>query len=147
MRRLRIAVVVIGLSVLVACSMWGRQKKDWSGATSGEQLERLWWNDIKDQRFDTLEQHVAASFVGMTPEAVLDRARLVQYWRQLAISDFTLGDFVTQSNGADLTVAYRASFHGAQSTAAVRWRVLSVWQQTRHGWILTAQSVTPDANN
>ncbi len=145
MRQAQIAVVVVCLGVLAGCTMWGRQKKDWSGATSGEQLERLWWQNVKSKHFEELERRVAASFLGTNAEAVLDRAALMQHWRQLAVADYTLGDFVSQANGADLNVAYRASFYGVQGDEPARWRMLSVWQETRYGWVLTAQSITPDA--
>ncbi len=144
MRRLQIAVVMMCLGLLAGCTMWGKQQKGWSGATSGEQLERLWWEDVKSQRFEDLERHIAASFVGMAPDATLDRAGLIQRWRQLSVTDYSLGDFVTQLNGDDLTLSYRANFSGAQGTN--RWRVLSVWQHTPHGWILIAQSFGPDTS-
>ncbi len=146
MQRVHIAIVLACLGVLAGCSLWGRQKKDWSGATSGEQLERLWWDDAKSQRFDDLERHTATTVLGVTSDSALDRAGLMQYWRQLAVTDYVLGDFITQANGGDLDVAYRVTFRGRAGAEPVRWRVLSVWQGTRHGWILTAQSLTPDTS-
>ncbi len=145
MRKLDFVTLVVAvLAMVTGCTMWGRQKKDWAGATSGEQFERLWWEGVKHQRFDHLERRTAATFLGVTPEGTLSRAGLIQHLRDNPVTDYTLGDFVTQSNGSDLTVAYVASFKASLPGRPSRIRFLSVWQETKDGWILTAQSATPE---
>lgn len=145
--RVPLAAVILCLVLLPACSMWEKQPNTWTGATAGEQLDRLWWQDVKAQRFDQLARHVSATFMGVTANAQLDRAGLLQYLRELQVTDYTLGDFVTQSNGADLMVSYRATFNAIRGTQSVQMtaRYLSIWQHTRDGWILTAQTVIPTA--
>jgi hypothetical protein len=146
--RVRAIAVVTVLSVLSACTMWKNQQKSWSAATGGEQFERLFWQDWQAKRFNQLEQHVSATFLGTTPEGTRDRAALLQYLRDLNLADYTLGDFVTQPNGTDLVVSYRAACNGTLRGQAVslKVRILTVWQQTKSAWVLTAQSVTPDTS-
>ncbi len=125
--------------------MW-KQQKGWSGATGGEQLERLWWHELQAGRFNELERHMAATLMVVMPDAVRDRAAMLQHFRELEIKDYTLGDFITQPNGPDLAVAYRATVNGRLRGQPIQWhlRYLSVWQQTRNGWLLSAQSASPD---
>ncbi len=141
----RFLAALICVSAVVGCTMWSKQS-GWSGATGGEQMERLWWRDVQAGRFNDVEKHMAASLVVVMPAAVRDRAAMLQHLKELEIRDYSLGDFVTQPNGPDLTVAYRATVNGKQGGQPVQLhlRYLSVWQQTRHGWLLTAQSITPD---
>lgn len=141
----RFLAVVVCLATLAGCTMW-KQQKGWSGATGGEQLERLWWHDVQAGRLNELEKHMAATLVVVMPDAVRDRAGLLQHFRELEVKDYSLGDFVTQVNGVDLVVAYRATLNGklGGQPVQVRLRCLSVWQETKDGWLLTAQSVAPD---
>ncbi len=109
-------------------------------------MERLWWRDLQAGRLNEVEKHMAATLVVVMPDGVRDRAAMLQHFRELQIKDYSLGDFITQPNGPDLMVAYRASFDGSLRGQPVqlRLRFLSVWQETRNGWVLAAQSVNPD---
>ncbi len=142
----RVLLVILWLATLTACNMWKEPKKGWAGATGGEQFERLWWQDLQTRRFDELAKRIAATFVGVTPDATLDRDGLMQHFRQLEITAYTLGEFVTQPNGPDLTVSYRAAVKGKLGDRVFeqRLRYLGVWQETRDGWVRTALSVTPE---
>ncbi len=150
--RVRLAILTVCLGLLTACTMWRQHSHPgWKSATSGEQFERLMWQDWKAKRYDVLAQHVSATFLGTTPEGTRDRDALLQYFREFNLENYALGDFVTQPNGPDLVVSYRAVFNGISrsdaapgETANLKLRVLSVWQQTKSGWVLIAQSVKPD---
>ncbi len=145
--RVRVAILTVCLGLLTGCTMWRQHSNPgWSSATSGEQFVSLWWADIKAKRIAELGRHMATTYLGTSPTGVFDRAAALQRFSQLELEDYTLGDFVTQANGADLVVTYRAAFNGTLAGQPIQMsaRVLSVWQQTKSGWVLVAESVTPD---
>ncbi len=143
--RKRIVTVAICLGLLSGCTAW-KKKGGWSGATGGEEFVRLWWADVKAKRTSELEKRMAATYLGVSPQGVVDRAGALQHLGEMELQEYSLGDFVTQANGDDLVVAYRATFNGsiAGRPLQVSGRYLSVWQPTKHGWLLIAESATPE---
>src|SRR5512144_1058765 len=123
----RIAALLIFVGVLSGCTMW-KHRSGWSGATGGEQFVRLWWADVQAKRTAELEKRMAATYMGVSPRGVVDRAAALQHLSQMELKEYTLGDFVTQANGPDLVVTYRGTFSGAAGQMSARF--VSVWQET-----------------
>jgi hypothetical protein len=70
----------------------------------------------------------------------------VDYLKSLSLADYTLGDFNTTSNGADLVVTYTARVSGTskgQPLPAEPIRMMTVWQQVTKNWVAIAHSETP----
>ena len=125
--------------------MW-KQKGGWAGATGGEQFVRLWWADIKAQRLRDLEKRMAATYLAVSPRGAFDRAAALQQFTALDLQDYALGDFVTQMDGPDLVVAYRATYtvKRAGQKVQVKARCLSIWQWTKECWVVIVESAMPD---
>lgn len=113
----------------------------WKGATGAEQYERLMWKAIRDKDWKELEYHLAPAFVGVNANGqTFDRTGWVEYWKTAPVNDYSLGEVSVQPNGHDMTVTYVLHLSGGGSTGL---RVVSVWQQVKSGWILTATTHTP----
>ena len=121
------------------------KRATWSNATGAEQYERLMWQSIRDKNWNQYSRRLAPTFVGVAADGrVFDRQGWVDYWKARAIKDFSLGDVQVQPEGPDMVVTYVLHLEetsGSASSAGVR--VVSVWQQVKSGWMLTASSMTP----
>lgn len=118
----------------------------WSNATGAEQHERLMWQAIRNKDWTNFERRLAPAFVGVDSSGkTFDRAAWVERWKQAAVSDYSLGEVAVQPGGPDLVVTYLVTLGSGQanSSAATRLRVVSVWQQVKSRLILTACSMTP----
>ena len=96
------------------------------------------WQAIRDHEWTVFQAHLAPIFVGVNASGKLfDRDQWVAYWRNASLKDFSLGEVTVQPQGPDMIVSYL--FHSDRGA----WRVVSVWQQVKKGWILTTTSITP----
>jgi hypothetical protein len=137
---------VVAILFLSGCTI-GREPKHptWTTATGAEQYERLMWRAIRDKDWDGVDYHLAPTFVGVSPTGQsLDRAAWIQYWKASPVKEFALAEVAVQPNGVDMTVSYVMHLDNGHHSGL---RVLSVWQQVKKGWILTATSMTPLAPN
>jgi hypothetical protein len=137
---------VVLLTSLSGCTIGGQAKHStWTTATGAEQYERLMWRAIRDKDWDGVGNHLAPTFVGVTPSGQsLNAAGWIQYWKSGPVADFALAEVSVQPNGSDMTVSYVLHLVDHQGPGL---RVLSVWQEVKKGWILTATSLTPLAPN
>lgn len=121
----------------------------WKNATGAEQHERLMWQAIRDKDWNDVEYHLAPTFVGVNASGqALDRAAWVSYWKSMQIKEFSIAEIAVQPAGTHMVVTY--VFHaganqGAATALGAGLRVVSVWQQVKHGWILTTTAMTPIA--
>jgi hypothetical protein len=136
---------VVMVLFLLGCT--GEPKRPtWKNATGAEQYERLMWQSIRDKDWKEVEYRLAPTFVGVTAAGqALDRTAWLAYWKGAPIKDFSLGEVSVQPQGADMTVTYTFHSSGTPGAAGGGLRVVSVWQQVKHGWILTTTSMTPIA--
>src|SRR5262249_716013 len=141
------AIVVL---LLAGCTIGGVPKRpSWKNATGAEQYERLMWEAIRDKDWSNVEYHLAPTFVGVNPGGqALDRAAWLAYWKNTPIKDFSLSEVSVQPQGADMVVTY--IFHSnanlnEPAASGAGFRVVSVWQHVKHGWILTTTAMTPIA--
>lgn len=113
----------------------------WKNATGGEAHERLMWQAIRDGDWRNFEQHLAPAFVGVDSSGKsFDRSGWVARWKASPVRDYSLGEITVEPAGADMVVTYLATLPDA---APDQIRVVSVWQQVKGHWILTASSMTP----
>jgi hypothetical protein len=116
------------------------QHPTWKNATGGEMHERLMWQAVRDKDWNNFEQRLAPAFVGVDPAGKsYDRAGWVELWKAAAIQNYSMGEFTVQPAGADMVLTYVITLPGF----ADQIRVVSVWQQVKSRWILTASTMTP----
>jgi hypothetical protein len=142
----------IGLLLLLcmlsttSCTMWGEKKTaSWKSVTGGEQMERLFWEDVKQKQWSVVQERLAATVVDMNAQGNFGREEMLDHLKQWDIVDFQVGEVRTEPAGADLVVTYTLSLHGTNAGAPLpaTVRVMSVWQQVKNGYILVARSVIP----
>jgi hypothetical protein len=143
-RRIALLVLVVGLLPLTACTKWAEKKQPgWKMATSGEHLTNLFWNEVKQKNWKELEAHVGGEFVGISEAQTMDRAALMEHLRGIDLQGFQIGEIQTRSAGSDLIVSYVITSRGTQNGKAIPptpVRMLAVWQELKHGWVLVAHS-------
>ncbi len=136
------AVLMLTL-ILSSCSMWKNPPKGWAGATGGEQLERLFWDDLKDKDWAELGKHLAPTFVSTSVDATRDRAASLERWKQYNVQSVSLADVQVQTAGADFVVTATVTLTGTMDghpMPATPAHTMSVWQQVSKGWILVAHT-------
>src|SRR5215472_4965818 len=133
-----VSLVVVFLCVL-GCA--GEPKHpSWKNATGAEQYEWLMWKAMRDKNWKEVEYHLAPTFVGVTDAGqTVDRDGWVDYWKAAVIGEFSLGEVSVQPSGTDMTVVYVLHLSGKNQA----FRMVSVWQEIKHGWLLIASSATP----
>jgi hypothetical protein len=132
---------VVMVFSLFGCSFGAAKHPNWNSATGAEQHERLMWKAIRQKDWKEVEHRLAPTFTGVNAKGqTFDRAGWVEYWKNSPVSEFSLGDVAVHPNGPDMTVTYLLQLSGGGSTGL---RVVSVWQQVKSGWILTATTHTP----
>jgi hypothetical protein len=118
----------------------------WKNATGAEQNERLMWHAIQAKDWANVERHLSPTFVGVTADGrMFDRAGWLDQWKSAEVREFSLGEVQVQPEGPDMKVTYvlhiQSSSKAAQPSSGLR--MVSVWQEVKRGWMLSAISMTP----
>lgn len=104
------------------------------------------WQAIREKAWNEVDHHLAPAFVGVNASGQkFDNVGWLEYWKGAPVSDVSLGEVTVEPNGPDMVVTYELHLAGASAAAASgsSVRVVSVWQQLKKGWVLTAESLTP----
>lgn len=139
---------VVMILLLAGCTI-GKEPKhpNWKNATGAEQYERLMWQAIHKKNWQEVEYHLAPTFVGVNAEGrALDRDSWIEYWKSAEIKDLSLGEFSVQPSGTHMVVTFvlhLVGTDGGRPFPPGGLRVISVWQQVKSGWTLTATSLVP----
>lgn len=150
-RLLPLLVLSLLLSALLsACTIWKEQTPPtWKSATGAEDFERLFWQAVKAKDWTQVERRLAATFVAVDREGTHDREATMARLRQLDLEDYSIGEVEVRPNGADMTVTYTMAMRGnykGKPLPAGPFRMLTVWQQAKDGWIAIAHSDIPATN-
>src|SRR5579864_7356852 len=141
---------VIGLCLLISGCAGGEPKHPtWNNATGAEQHERLLWKAIQGKDWANVERRLSPTFVGVNAEGrVFDRAGWLGLWKSAQVAEFSLGELQVQPEGPDMKVTYILHVPASGTgPAPAGQRVVSVWQQLKTRWLLSAISITPIQNN
>ena len=145
--RLGVSVLLSVILLLSACTMWREHpgSNKWKDATGGEGLERSFWKEVKDKKWNELEGHIASNYMAISPEGGrLDKAGALAQLQQLQLDDYTLGDLQTELNSDTFVVTYTMAMRGTsagQPLPSEPVRMMSVWQKQSAGWMAIAHSV------
>src|SRR6476661_3377535 len=107
--RFAMPVLLAATLLLQACTVWREHpgSSKWTDATGGEGLERSFWKEVKDKKWNELERHMAGNFMAVSPDqGRLDKAASLAHLQQLKLDDYTLGDFQTELNSDTFVVSY-----------------------------------------
>jgi hypothetical protein len=138
-------LVLIGTLLLIttSCNMWKNPPKGWKGATGGEQLERLLWDDIQMKNWVEVEHHLEPLFVSTSADARRDRAASLEHWKRYEIQSVSLADVQVQTAGADFIVTAKVTVTGTvdgKPLPAQPVQTMTVWQQLSKGWVAVAHA-------
>jgi len=147
--RKRLAVVAfVGILLLTGagCTKWGKPVPGWKGATGGEHLDRQLWQDVKQKQYAEIERRLAPTFTLVTTDGFRNREQTLEYLKQLAVDEYSLGEVNVHPNGNDMVVTYTLMLHGnrnGQALEAAPLHVATVWQQSTGTWVAITQSAVP----
>src|SRR3954470_7850508 len=88
LKRLSAAIVLVAM--MSSCSMYKTPKKGWAGATGGEQLERLFWDEIKAKNWTEVDHRLEPNFTATTPTSRFDKAASLERWKQYELQSVNL---------------------------------------------------------
>jgi hypothetical protein len=140
---------VMFCAFLAGCAGGEPKHPTWNNSTGAEQHERLLWKAIQDKDWVNVERCLSPTFVGVNAEGrMFDRAGWLELWKSAQVTEFSLGELQVQPEGPDMKVTYILSLPASgKSPAPAGQRVVSVWQQLKTRWLLSATSITPIQNN
>jgi hypothetical protein len=146
MKHRLVALMMSAVLLLAGCTVWREhQVSDFKEATGGEGLERSFWKEVKGKHWNTVESHLAGTFISFTPEqGRMDRAATLAYLQQLQLDDFSLGDLETELNTETVVVTYSITMRGrfaGQPLPSEPVHMMTVWQKEKPGWMAIAHSV------
>jgi hypothetical protein len=137
---------VVGMCILLAGCAGEPKHPTWKNATGAEQNERLMWQSIQGKDWTNVERHLSPMFVGVTADGqMFDRAGWLQQWQTAQVREFSLGEVQVQPEGADMKVKYilQIQASGVAPLPSSGFRVVSIWQDVKSRWLLSAISITP----
>ncbi|MDP9268250.1 MAG: nuclear transport factor 2 family protein [Acidobacteriota bacterium] len=142
-RRVASLALVLCLALpLVSC--WEeKQPATWKLATGPEAYEKLFWDEVKAKNWAEVERHMGSTFVAIDAEGTHDRSRSMELLKQLDLQDYSLGELQGTPNGHDIMVTYTMVMRGTykgQPLPSTPFRMMSVWQQVKGGWIAVAHA-------
>lgn len=124
-------------------TVWGAKDPPTLASTSSaEQYERILWTKTRDKKWSEINPLFAANVVYVVRGRVLSRDQVVPYLQSQQIRDFALADLTVKPNGPDMTVSYTLQLSGSDGKTQ-SFLAVSVWQQVKKGWILTAHTEQP----
>ena len=145
---MRFLLTLMAFTLLAGCA--GEPKHPaWKTATGAEQHERLLWKAIQSKDWVNVERRLSPTFVGVNADGrVFDRAGWLELWKTAQVTEFSLGELQVQPEGPDMKVTYILNVPASgKGPATAGQRVVSVWQQLKTRWLLSATSITPIQNN
>jgi len=131
------------LACLCGCTIWPQKPAVWSNATGAEQFERLWWQDVKDQDWNEIEQRISGTYTAQIAGRTMDRAQMLERLKQMQVSEFSLGDLNVQPSGDTAVISYFLDLHGSAAGAPLEVKhaaMMTVWQRQKRGWVQIAHS-------
>ncbi len=147
--RFRLALVAPLLLALTSCTMWSdRPAHKFSEATGGENLERVFWQEIKARNWPEISQHLAPNLLVVSPSRTMNRDQMLEHLKQVQINNYSLGDFQIEWHGPTVIVSYTVTATGTAEGhpfPAEPMRRVSVWQKSKERWLLIAHTLAGPA--
>ena len=142
-RRVASILLLVCLTLPLASCWEEKQPVTWKQATGPEAYEKLFWDEVKAKNWPEVERHLGATFVAIDAEGTHDRDATMALFKQLELQDYSLGELKATPNGADMMVTYTMVMRGTykgQPLPPTPFRMMTVWQQVKGGWIAVAHA-------
>ncbi|HWR13239.1 MAG TPA: nuclear transport factor 2 family protein [Terriglobales bacterium] len=139
----RLSAAVVLMAVLSSCTMWKNPPKGWAGATGGEQLERLLWEEIRTKNWAELGKHLEPNFVYTSANERRDKTASIERWKQFELQSVNLAEVQVQTAGADFIVTATLTVTGTVDGKPISpepVRSMTVWQQVGANWVAVAHA-------
>jgi hypothetical protein len=119
------------LTVLLSgCTIGAEVKPTLGTTTSAEQVQRIFWQDVKDGKWLTVQSLLVDNVTWRNGNQVLTRDQIVPYLQQLQVKDFLISNLVVKANENDMTVLYDLQVTtGSSGQQPVNLHAVAVWQQ------------------
>ncbi len=140
---------ILFLLILAGCTVWNEKpaaSTGWAMATSGEQLERLLWQDIQAKNWKSVDEHIGSKFASVSPTGIHNHNDAMAVFQQLDIRSFSIGDVDSRLNGDDLVVTYTITLEGTRAGQPIQVHpahMMTVWQRVKKGWVMIAHANVP----
>jgi uncharacterized protein DUF4440 len=132
------------VAITSSCTLWSdKPARTFSQTTGGENLERVFWRQVKAKNWKEVGYSLASNFVAVTPTGQLDRAAALERLKELELKEYSLGDFRSELNGNTFVVTYTLTLRGKRNGEPLPeapQRMMAVWQQQQKGWVEIAHS-------
>ena len=111
------------------CTIGGESKPTLTNTTSAEQVQRLFWQQVKEKKWQTVQGLLVANVSWRNGRDVLTRDQVVPYLQQMQVKDFLITGLTVKANQNDMTVLYDLQLTTATSPQPVNLHAVAVWQQ------------------
>ena len=150
-KRMRMGRVVRGGAWLVAAAMMlgasgctlnpETTQPTLATTTSAEQVQRIFWKDVVDGKWDEVRSVLAPNVVWMGEGKERGRDEIMEYLKGLKAKQAQVGETTVKANGPDITVTYTLQMVGADGTTQTR-RMAAVWQKLEGKKVMTPYLLT-----
>jgi hypothetical protein len=140
-------IVAAGMLLTVTgCTVYPENKQQTlATTTSAEQVQRIFWQDVVDGKWDEVRSLLAPNVVWMGPGGQLSRDEIVPHLQSLKITQAQVGETAVKSNGPDITVTFTLQFTAAGAPMVTR-HVATVWQHVEGKKTATPYLLTLDCD-
>jgi hypothetical protein len=122
------SVVLLPLLV-TGCTLDAPGKPTLATTTSAEQTQRIFWQDVKDQKWLVVQGLLVPNVAWRNGGTALTRDQIVPALQQLQVKDFLITNVVVKANQDDMTVLYDLQLTIGGSAQPVNYHAVAVWQQ------------------
>ena len=117
------------LPFLGGCTLNAPGKPTLATTTSAEETQRLFWENVKTQKWQVLPGLMVANVTWRNGHEVLAKDGVVPYLQQLKVKDYLITNVVVKANANEMTVRYDLQLTTEGSTQPVNLQAVAVWQQ------------------
>ena len=124
-----IVLSVLLLPWLGGCTLNAPAKPTLANTTSAEQTQRLFWENVKTQKWQTVQGLLVANVTWRNGHDVLAKDGIVPYLQQLKVKDYLITNVVVKANANEMTVRYDLQLTTDGSAQPLNLQAVAVWQQ------------------
>jgi len=135
----------IALSILVSCIMMSAAcaQSFFNPQVEGERLERLWWDQQKNQDMAGLAKIMSPAFQSINSKGAQDLAYSMSVIKAEKLGDYELSNIKVTHSQDNLIISYQIkvpeNYLGKKMSSKLHYR-LDVWKKSESGWQIIAHA-------